>query len=64
MTVSENSKIYTTISVLPSTKTRLGECMPKGWDWDRIILALTEMWENDIGKGIKTGKSTQNSQIS
>ncbi len=64
MTATENRRDYTTISVLPTTKARLGDCMPKGWDWDRIILALTEMWEKDLGKGTKTGKSPQDSQIS
>jgi hypothetical protein len=44
---------YTTIPVMPSTKDRLASLMPKGWDWDRCILELAKMWENQLGKPSK-----------
>ena len=55
---------YTTIPVMPSTKNRLALSMPKGWDWDQIIVTLTEMWEKQQGKTIKIGKSPQDNQAS
>ena len=55
---------YTTIPLLPSTKTRLALSMPKEWDWDRIITVLTEMWEKQQGKAIRSGKPAQDNQTS
>jgi hypothetical protein len=48
---------YTTIAISPSTMSDLADVMPKSWDWDRCIRELTEMWKNQQGKGIKSGKS-------
>ena len=61
---ARNGSEYTTISVLPSTKTRLAQSMPKSWDWDRVLNELAEMWENQQGKGSKSGKSAQNNPTS
>jgi hypothetical protein len=55
---------WTTISVKKSTLTGLAELMPKSWDWDRCILELKEMWAEQQGKVIRTGKPSQNNQTS
>ena len=54
---------YTTIPLKFETKQKLALLMPKGWDWDRAIIELTEMWETAReGKAIRTGKPTQDNQ--
>ena len=60
----KNGKEYTMIPVLPSTKDELASLMPKSWDWDRCIKELTEMWKNQQGKVVKSGKPAQNNQTS
>jgi len=55
---------YTTIPVLPSTKSRIASMMPKDWNWDRCINELASMWEKHQGKVIRTGKPSEDNQTS
>jgi hypothetical protein len=59
----QKSNGYTMIPVLPETKDELAMLMPKGWEWDRCIKELTEMWKKQQGKKT-SGKSTSDNQTS
>jgi hypothetical protein len=55
---------WTTISVQKATLTDLANLMPKSWDWDRCVRELTEMWRNQQGKVLRTGKPAQDNPTS
>jgi hypothetical protein len=55
---------FTTIPVRFETKQKLALLLPKGWDWDRAVLEICDMLEQNRGKVIRSGKPSQDNQTS
>jgi hypothetical protein len=60
----KQSNGYTMIPVTPATKEALAAVMPKSWSWDKCISILTEMWEKERKRMIKSGKPAEDNQTS